>query len=623
MDIREYWDKVKGCWLGKNAGGTLGMPFEGKREPNDVSYYTQSPGQPAPNDDLDLQLVWLKALEEKGFGITSETLSEYWTKYVVVDWNEYGVARDNLKAGLLPPISGKFRNGWQHSNGAWIRSEIWASVFPGQPNLAASYALMDGSVDHGDGEGTYAELFTAALESMAYFEGDVQKLISAALGYLPEGTETEKAIRTALSSYEKGLGWKEAREAVIRATQRTGWFQAPRNLGYVTIGLLYGMGDFGSSISTAVNCGDDTDCTGATVGSIMGIIKGESGIPEKWKSYIGESIKTVAIGNFTPPKDLNELTKRTVALGLSAGALYGFADLEKGQLFPSSERPRPPSIDVTSVTRHGELFDVTLVYERGVVTRPEVALPISIRILNKVGWQNAFRLIADPALTLPEDEVVVGPQRETSVRALLRNDGYGFASPVLTVVPSASSIPISIKATTFSGVESGMTLRAAENKSAEFKDAEAFDELGRPAGSVIHAVVTDDPARTWHSETSPGPHSVTVKFSEPKSVSEVVVNFVPRNPPTSFEGYAETAEGWVKLFEELNYSDPTGYRAQFPPISVKSFKFLIKNSKREGAELSQIEIYRPSVGVSKQLGFQNPQNRGLASPSRGRSDEKS
>ena len=35
--------KVLGCWLGKNIGGTLGAPFEWRRQVNDVSFYTQAP----------------------------------------------------------------------------------------------------------------------------------------------------------------------------------------------------------------------------------------------------------------------------------------------------------------------------------------------------------------------------------------------------------------------------------------------------------------------------------------------------------------------------------------------------------------------------------------------------
>ena len=74
-----YRDKVLGCWTGKNIGGTLGAPMEGQREIFDVSFYTQDlQGNPAPNDDLDLQLVWLKAIEENGiFNINERILLIY------------------------------------------------------------------------------------------------------------------------------------------------------------------------------------------------------------------------------------------------------------------------------------------------------------------------------------------------------------------------------------------------------------------------------------------------------------------------------------------------------------------------------------------------------------------
>lgn len=60
LNLNEYRDKVLGCWTGKNIGGTLGLPFEGKQEMNDAEFYVQKlNGTPAPNDDLDLQFVWL------------------------------------------------------------------------------------------------------------------------------------------------------------------------------------------------------------------------------------------------------------------------------------------------------------------------------------------------------------------------------------------------------------------------------------------------------------------------------------------------------------------------------------------------------------------------------------
>ncbi|MBQ8356989.1 MAG: ADP-ribosylglycohydrolase family protein [Clostridia bacterium] len=67
-----------------------------------------------------------------------------------------------MQRGLLPSMSGDYDNSWKHSNGAWIRTEIWASLCPGTPEAAAKYAIEDARVDHGAGEGTYAAAFVAA-----------------------------------------------------------------------------------------------------------------------------------------------------------------------------------------------------------------------------------------------------------------------------------------------------------------------------------------------------------------------------------------------------------------------------------------------------------------------------
>ena len=160
----EYLDKMKGCWLGKCIGGTLGAPFEAHRNVQNLDYYTAdlSKGM-LPNDDLDLQLVWLNAAERFKTEITAEILSDYWLLGIIPNWAEYGVGKGNLRAGLLPPVSGKYNNRFKDSNGAWIRSEIWACLAPGHPEIAVKYAYEDACVDHAD-EGVYSEIFTRLFE---------------------------------------------------------------------------------------------------------------------------------------------------------------------------------------------------------------------------------------------------------------------------------------------------------------------------------------------------------------------------------------------------------------------------------------------------------------------------
>jgi hypothetical protein len=95
-----------------------------------------------------------------------------------------------------------------------------------------------------------------------------------------------------------------------------GWFQAPGNLTYSIIGLLYGEGDFKQSLLIATNCGDDTDCSCATVGALLGLMHGQKIIPEDWKAYIGDKIISIAINLgacYDLPKTCTEMTDRILA----------------------------------------------------------------------------------------------------------------------------------------------------------------------------------------------------------------------------------------------------------------------------------------------------------------------
>jgi ADP-ribosylglycohydrolase len=320
----EFRDRVFACWLGKNIGGTLGMPFEGKTDVNNITFYTKiKEGEAAANDDLDLQILWLKAMEENNCRVDAYTLGEYWLKYVPVNWNEYGIGKANMRLGIMPPLSGEYNNSkWKTSNGAWIRSEIWACLSPGNPMLAAQFAWNDACVDHGCTEGTFAEIFTASLESAAFIEKDRDKLIQIALSMIPADCRLAAAVNTAIEAKKHGLTWQKARESVIKATEDLGWFQAPRNVAFTIIGWLYGDDDFGKSICIAVNCGDDTDCTGATLGSILGIIYGTKIIPENWRKPIGDGIKTVAVSGFEVPATLQVLTEKTVTMQKRVAELY-------------------------------------------------------------------------------------------------------------------------------------------------------------------------------------------------------------------------------------------------------------------------------------------------------------
>ncbi len=319
INKKEYLDKLQACWVGKNIGGTIGGPFECKTEMQDISGFVTPKGEPLPNDDLDLQLVWLAALEKFGpANVDANVLAEYWLAFIPPHWNEYGIGKSNLRMGLLPPLSGEFRNEhWKNSNGAWIRSEIWACLCPGHPYTAIRYAIMDASIDHGVSEGTYAEVFTAAMESLAFFEKDIRKIIDKAITFIPEDSMLSRCIRLVLREYDKKTPYREVREMIVAESKELGWFQAPANVAFAVLGIVYGEGDFKKTLIYAVNCGDDTDCTAATAGAFLGIWGGMSIIPQDWYEYIGDRIICLAADRSTNgdlPRSCTELTERVLRL---------------------------------------------------------------------------------------------------------------------------------------------------------------------------------------------------------------------------------------------------------------------------------------------------------------------
>jgi ADP-ribosylglycohydrolase len=316
-----YESSVRGCWMGKNIGGTLGAPFEGKTEINDIDFYVQKDlfGRPEPNDDLDLQLLWLIIAERHGiYHITPRLMGEYWISNIIGPWNEYSTCRFNCINGFYPPLSGAVDNGkWHWSNGAWIRSEIWACLFPGDPDEALKFAWLDSCCDHA-GEGIYAEMFTTALESAAFVEKDLRKLVAIGLAKIPPESRLRESIELVCKCCDAGEAWQDARNKVVELNADLGYFQAPANVAFAILGLLYGEGDFGRTVCLAADCGDDTDCTAATAGAVWGIIYGIEAIPEKWIAPIGNTIVTGAIQRFglkiSIPKTIDELTHRTMRL---------------------------------------------------------------------------------------------------------------------------------------------------------------------------------------------------------------------------------------------------------------------------------------------------------------------
>jgi ADP-ribosylglycohydrolase len=274
ITYKDYLDKVYGCFLGKTVFGTLGAPYEGIKMPMNLEFCPSMVNTMIPNDDLDLQILWLEVFEKKGHNFTSNDLLESFVNNCDYSPGEYAVMRKNFNKGIFPPLSGKFCNDfYREGMGSPIRSEIWACVAAGNPSLAAEYAKRDAEIDH-YGESVYAEQFLAALEAEAFFESDLDKLINIGLEYVPQKSRIYQLIEYSRNLAKECDDYKKALFLLLKRYGHPDCTNLFENIGIVILCLYFGKGDFIKANMLAVNSGFDTDCTCATLSSIMGIIYG-------------------------------------------------------------------------------------------------------------------------------------------------------------------------------------------------------------------------------------------------------------------------------------------------------------------------------------------------------------
>ena len=407
-----YRDKVYACWLGKNLGGTFGAPWEGQKQAHSLTFYDPVPSEPLPNDDLDLQLVWLKLLQDRGVRPSPGDLADYWLAHLhAYPWNEYGFCGRNLERGLRPPISGCFENYFVDEMGSPIRSEIWACVAPGDPALAASLAWYDAALDHAGGEGVYGELFWAAVQSAAFVFSDALTLIQIGLAMIPVHCVISRAVRDAVWSYQNGANWEEARERILYNFGLAQPCSAPQNHGFTILGWLYGR-DFGERLCAAVNCGYDTDCTAATLGATLGLLGGTAGIPAEWSAPVGDRVILHGYTRDLPaPATLGELTDQTVAVGremlAQRSAVVELAEASAlpedllSLLFDNYRAQAALHRDWQSAIEVADGYEVALHYNGEPVLRPGIAKTLGVSVREA---ERPDVLVAAPArLTAPED----------------------------------------------------------------------------------------------------------------------------------------------------------------------------------------------------------------------------
>ena len=281
LNYKDYFNKVYGALIGKTVIGTLGAPYEGVKMPLELEFSPEMINTMLPNDDLDLQVLWLDEVERHGLDFTPYDLQKRFAEACPYDPGEYAIMRKNYKRGVYPPSSGSFSNDFYlEGMGCPIRSEIWACLSPCDTERAVELSERDGVLDH-KGESVYAEKFFVALEAEAFFESDLHKLIERALEYVPADCKFRELVSDTVALCDKYKDEKVVLRKLLFKYGHPDCTNLFENIGITLLALLLGEGDLIKTGMMALNCGFDTDCTCATAGAVLGLIMGADAIIEK------------------------------------------------------------------------------------------------------------------------------------------------------------------------------------------------------------------------------------------------------------------------------------------------------------------------------------------------------
>lgn len=131
---------------------------------------------------------------------------------------------------------------------------------------------------------------------------------------IPPQSRFHEALSDVLTWWETDSRWEDTlrhiqqkHDTYYRADDGFNWVQTIPNACLVALGLLHGELDFGRSIAIAVMGGWDTDCTGATVGSVVGVLNGAASLPRQWSEPLNNTLESYIPGyNHMKVSDLSQ-----------------------------------------------------------------------------------------------------------------------------------------------------------------------------------------------------------------------------------------------------------------------------------------------------------------------------
>jgi ADP-ribosylglycohydrolase len=346
VEKTNFEERVLGAWLGRCAGCCLGKPVEGAMDRANLRSYLEVAGafpltdyvpaldpmpegfrlrscwdestrgriQEAPrDDDTDYTILGLHMLETYGRRLSSDEIAREWLDHLpfTQTYTAERVAYRNLVNGMSPPAAADYRNPYREWIGAQIRADVYGYVHPGNPRVAAQFAWRDAVVSH-TANGVYGAMWAAALIAASFTTSSAKEALMESLNHIPHGSRLRDAVSEVLDWHSRRWSWDQAMDAIEAKFGHYSWLHVINNTAVIAAALLWGDGHFGRTVGLAVESGLDTDCVGATAGSVFGALHGPTAIPTHWTAPFHDRIRT-SVGGFDNVA-ISDLARRTVAV---------------------------------------------------------------------------------------------------------------------------------------------------------------------------------------------------------------------------------------------------------------------------------------------------------------------
>ena len=355
---RKTLEKLYAGLIGMDAGMRLGAPVENpfwtyerlQSYYGDIRGYLREQRYYTADDDVNGPLIFVRALADNAMPetLTSEAVGETWLNYTrrgmgMFWWGGEDVSTEhraymNLRRGVKAPRSGSIgENGKTAAEqiGGQIFADAWGLICPDDPARASALAAAAASVSH-DGSGVDGARFMAACIAAAYTASSLDEVLDTGLRFLPEKSDYRRVVETVRAyhrSHPAEADFRACRAMIAREfsdEEYPGGYHIVPNAGICILAMLYGKGELGRSIEISVMCGYDTDCNASNIGTILGVLGGLDGVPERYRRPINDLVTLSSVSGYLNLVDLSDKAKE---LGALSCRMYGGA-LPNGVVCP-------------------------------------------------------------------------------------------------------------------------------------------------------------------------------------------------------------------------------------------------------------------------------------------------